>query len=389
MFVSKINNNNNIKRGCRVGLLPYKNLQCKNLNNNQQTDSVSFSGSVGKYLNREIFQQNLALKKELTALFLSDEPFAPKFESIVRDIFPDFKFKLKDTKQIKHPDIKSQKPIIFAENDFSPEGPTTILYLNSEKLNNRRNIINPKPHIDEISKTIAENNELNFVSKLADELAEKLDKAENINPETTNQHIQEILNKYHLDINFSIVDKNTLSPNSHGAMVSPTLKRNEQLHCIIDINFNLRKKRLRQDITHEFVHILNANSVKYNLHKAIPQSQKSLCDIFSQGFHKVDKNMRFYDLPLFFKLPMQIKGIFYSKILKKIFEGMTQSEAKIQLPSVIKYASDEAFAYSKTPGRWSEDFKNYLVPYGYYYKDFLNYAISVENDSKKFQKLFG
>jgi len=353
-------------------------------------DTVSFSGQINKYLNKNIAQQSMVFKQELLSLLMSDKPVAENLKHLTNCVFKDLKFEIRDIKEVKHPDIIANPPIIFRKTNFSQSTPKTYFFINFDKINKIRNgAVNPQEHFakytQEISESVSRSNELNLISNMSDEFAQKFSELPVIDKSSTDKLIGELFSKHNLDIDYKVADRKDF-PNAVGTHchIETTDKYGDKKH-IFAIDFEGPKDDLVFAIPHELIHAINRNSIEFNEITALRNKMHnpSQLDIdYANGVAEICKSDR-----NFIYLPTKIRKEKYDELLNNLIKNSPEDKKAI-IEMLEVHTKDEAFAYSKTPGlaKFYEENPR-QIKYGLIFKDFHNYILSIRYDSSKLNAL--
>lgn len=355
------------------------------------SDRISFSGNIGGYLNKEIYQQSQSFQKGTFFLLMSDNSFAKNFGNVIKGVFKDFKFELKDIKTVNYPDIIKNRPTIFSKTNFMAKEPITTLYIDFDKINGiKHSAANPQEGfincISEMEKSILENNELNLISNIADDLTNILNKTKTINLSSTEKAINEIMSKYKLDVNFSVFDKKTL-PHNDVVFKHSLSVENQQLFSALGINFLAQRKVLIPGIVHEFIHSLCSNSVTFNyMYGKMFKDYgafRNLLPALGFKFKEIDASN-----PSFLKMPREQRQMKYNEILKSILKQGDEDTFKGQIDVLENYIKGEVFTNSNTTKLYNVYGKKTEAPYASYFNDLLEYILSIKYNALKRKDFF-
>lgn len=365
-----------------------KRFQYNSVDKDLKRDTIYFSGKVGGYLNKNLYEQSTVFKRELINLLMGDKSVEDNLKHLIHYIFPDFIFELKDIKAVKYPDvinsINSKNPmIIFSETNFDPWEIKTSLFINFDRINKIRentggNQKQLMKYASEIEKCIYRKNELNLISNIVDEFEVKLTQTQDINPKSVDQIIKNLANKYKLDLNYEVVNEKLATDVGSAPYFHSNRSSSGKISSNFAIDFDKNIKSLTRETSHEFTHLLTENSVEFNstsfkegdVNEMLVDFEEEFCKIYNQNIH-------------FLKYQMEIKRKKYDGILSSIFKRNPDKNRKQLIELIENYAKDETLAYCKTPSIIALYENPLEPPIGFFYKDFLDYVMSVKYDSSK------
>jgi len=353
------------------------------LQNNIRKITPNFNGKAGQFLNPAAKNQINDFTDDFEYVLKTQTPVMGQFDYLVRSIYPDLNFELKDMSEVKSADIKERKPAIFLRSNFDESEPKTIIYLNQEKL---QEIGKDSPDVihqyaSRIGTLLAKKNEMNFISKIVNECIDKFNKTKDVSLEFMNNFLRDVISKYKLDINVEAIDKNTLfnTPGTHCTMNMTGF--DGELNSKIAMDLNRSEDSIKRGFPHELHHVLNFNSVEFN-------------QLYTKEYLKTDyapKHQRleqefiniFDNDQRFLTRDAKHRNKIYNKLFKKVFGNQPKTAEQVELMAKVleETVRDEAFTYGKTP-------KNPLeYPIGDFFNDFYKYLLSVKYDKEKREKL--
>ena len=366
-------------------IVPYKkNCQPAFVDNSLKKDTVSFSGRTGNFLDKKATSLMHGFKQELFVLLMSEKPVAENFKWLTSCIFKDFKFELKDIKEVKYPDIIANPPTVFAKNTFGQSSPHTNLFLNFDRITKiRNNAADPRVHFakytEEIAQCVASSNEYHFISNVVDEFTQELTQIKNINKESVSKIIQKLNDKHKLDLNFKITDSEAVPglPASHSAKLQ--ISSSGEIHSELFIDFAKSEDELRTVLPHEFTHLLGINSIELQNYKSnfsskevghlVRKHQQGLADILENNYN-------------FLSLPTKVRKEKYDELLRAIIKDNKGKNSQEVISFIEKMSRDETLAYCKTPK--DTPFAQEEATLLHVFKDFYNYILAVKYDASKF-----
>ena len=351
--------------------------------NNIQKITPNFNGKAGQFLNPAAHNQINDFTDDFEQVLKSQTPVMGQFDYLVRSIYPDLNFELKDMSEVKSADIQERKPAIFLRSNFDESEPKTIIYLNQEKL---QEIGKDSPDVihqyaGRISTLLAKKNEMNFISKIVNDCIDQFNKTKDVSLAFMNKFLDDVVRKYKLDINVEAIDKNTLlnAPGTHCTMNMTDF--DGELNSRIAMDLSRPEDSIKRGFPHELHHVLNFNSVEFN-------------QLYTKEYLKTDyapkhKQLEqefiniFDDDPKFLTRDTKRRNKTYNKLFKKVFSDKLKTPEQIELMTKVleQTVRDEAFTYRKTPKNPRE------YPIGEFFNDFYKYLLSVKYDKVKREKL--
>ena len=353
------------------------------LQNNIQKITPNFNGKAGQFLNPAAQNQINEFTDDFEQVLKTQTPVMGQFDYLVRSIYPDLNFELKDMSEVKSADIKERKPAIFLRSNFDESEPKTIIYLNQEKL---KDIGEDSPDVihqyaNRISTLLAKKNEINFISKIVNDCIEQFNKTKDLSLDFMNKFLSDIIQKYKLDINVKAIDKNYYGI-KQGTHCTMNMKEVDgELNSKIAMDLNRSEDSIKRGFPHEFHHVLNFNSIEFNQ----LYTREYLKTDYAPKHKQLEKEFIniFDDDQKFLTRPAWRRNKTYNKLFKKVFSDELKTPEQVELLTKVleQTVRDEAFTYGKTP-------KNPLeYPIGDFFNDFYKYLLSVKYDRDKREKL--
>ena len=363
---------------------------------NKNHKNVSFEMAPGNYLYKDAAKQNKALTKALIPVFDKGSNFAAGIENAIKKAFPMFNFTLANISDLQYYNVKKEPPLVFSRTSFKKEIPQTFLYLNFPEIIDIAKSKSTR-RLEGLSENVANEvtlaNEPHFVSKVIDMCTANVNQLKTITMEDIKKIVERCLKSYDIKINNVVLNKEDADKISSLARQVKTpvtdVKYSEKdVQTKLCIIMEDSDKSIRRAISHEFTHTLNANS------RWINDTQKELFSTPDAPVARLDFAPSFVDLygknTSFLDMPAQRRGEEYEKILKELVSKVeSKRDKKLIIYQALSLASDEAHAYSQTPGLFNEyrqtNMAKYTggavsIPIGWFYVDFYDFLLSVKNN---------
>lgn len=343
----------------------------------------NFKGKAGQFINPAAKNQINNFTDEFEYSVKSNTPIMGQFDYLVRSIYPDLKFELRDISEVKNSDIQERKPIIFLRSNFDGNEPKTIIYLNQDKFKDMSENSPEKIHeyAQRVGSLLARKNEMNFISKIVNECVTQFTKTKDLSLDYMNKFLKDIIQKYKLDIDVTAIDKNTLGnlPGTHCTLNS--IRFDGELSSRIAMDLNKPEDSIKRGFVHELHHVLNFNSVEFNQiynQTYLMNTAKPQHDMLEYEFVRICDND-----PYFLKQNTKHRNEVYNNLFKKVFKvkPSTPEQLELMIKVLEENVRDETFTYEKTPKNPNE------YPIGTLFNDFYKYLLSVKYDADKRDKL--
>ena len=357
------------------------------LQNNFVKTNPTFDGKAGQFINPAAKNQINDFTGDFEQVLKTKTPVMGQFDYLVRSIYPDLNFELKDISEVKNADIKERKPAVFLRSNFDSDEPKTIIYLNQDRF---KEISEDSPetihqYANRIGTLLAKKNEMNFISKIVNDCVAQFNKTKDFSIDFMNKFLRDIIKKYKLDIDVKAIDKNSLDA-SMNVGTHCTLNKiygNGDLSSDIAININESESSIRRGFPHELHHVLNFNSIEFNqlfTNERLKNNAQTQHSRLEDEFIEILKN----DFN-FLKKPAKERNETYNKVFKKVFfntKPQTAEQVELMAKVLEENVRDEAFTYEKT-----ENLPANYYPIGDCFNDFYKYLLSVKYDREKREKL--
>lgn len=372
---------------------------------NTKYNNISFEMAPGNYLYKDAAKQNKALTKALIPVFDKGSGFATGIENAIKKAFPMFNFTLGNISDLQYYSIKKEQPLVFSRTSFKKEIPQTFLYLNFPEIieiTKSKSARRLEGLSESISNTVTLANEPHFVSKVVDMCTANVNKLKTVTMEDIKKIVEKCLKSYDIKINNVVLNKedaDKISPLARQVKTPVTDVNYSETDvktklCIIMEDSD---KSIRRAISHEFTHTLNANS------RWINDTQKELFSTPDAPVARLDFAPSFVDLydknTSFLDMSAQKRGEEYEKILRELVSKVESTrDKKLVINQALSLASDEAHAYSQTPGLFNEyrqtNMAKYTggsvsIPIGWFYVDFYDFLLSVKNNEALLNSITG
>lgn len=324
--------------------------------------NMAFNAALGQYINPNVQTQQNQLITSLRPVLENGKNLAAGIEQAIKQAFPVIRFKIGNISDLKYPLVQKDKPIVFSRTSFKKEKPMTFLYLNFPAIINICNDRSAKQFdglSESIADTIALANEPHYISDVINYCTDMALRVGNITLDSAKNIIDNCLKTFGIDIDNVVMDKKEVNIESAPEQTSyypvTLVSRNkgnvETKLCLV---FDGRgQDEIKKALSHEFTHTLNANSLWINdifkeldSRQSAPIAQLDFGAAF-QEIYKQDTN--------FLKRSVAKRGEIYEKMLKQMFETInSDSDKNLVFEQILTNVSDEALAYSKTPGVFQE-----------------------------------
>ena len=345
----------------------------------------TFNGKAGQFINPAAKNQINDFTDDFEQVLKTKIPIMGQFDYLVRTIYPDLNFELKDISEVKNADIKERKPAIFLRSNFDSSEPKTIIYINQDRF---KEISEDSPeaihqYAKRIGTLLAKKNEMNFISKIVNDCVAQFNKTKDFSIDFMNKFLNNIIKKYKLDIDVKAIDKNSL-PNSVGTHCTLNkIYSNGELASDIAMDINESESSIKRGFPHELHHVLNFNSVEFN---QLFTSERLKNDAQTQHSRLEDEFVQILDNDFhFLERPTKERNDVYNKVFKKVFfitKPQTAEQIELMAKILEENVRDEAFTYKKT-----ESLPSNYYPIGDCFNDFYKYLLSVKYDKEKREKL--
>lgn len=364
--------------------------------------NIAFCAAPGNFINPNVQTQKTQLIAALRPILENGKNLAAGFEQAIKGAFPIIRLKIGNVSDLMYPSVQKDKPAVFSRTSFKKEKPLTFLYLNFPEIINICKSGSAKRYTDfseSLAETVALANEPHYISDVISYCTDMAARTNNITLDFTKNLIDNCLKVFGIDIDNVVMDKKQVNIESEELRNSTTPvtivnRDNNNVETKLCLIFDEKEDEKKQALSHEFTHVLNANSLWIN------DTFKELYSLDSAPIAQLNYGLTFQKIyeaaPNFLKQNVSVRGDVYEKQLKNMFEQVgSDRDKRLVFDQILANVSDEALAYSQTPNLFSEYASRQRIngqavtpiPIGWFFTDFYDFLLAVKNNPELYESI--
>lgn len=235
--------------------------------NSPNTCAVSFEHKVGVLLDasaaakRELLKDTLELKLSKKTQVLPEA-----FQEVINKFFPDANIKIKDINEAENFIEPNGAEKVLSDIKLNQDKPQSVVFADFDSFKKDKK---DKSGIDLFVQKVLEHNDVNYVSNIASDFAQKIKNFSTITSENVHNLADEVFKKFNLDMKLHINDSkfDTLGTKAQsiGAKASSAVDfADNSIVNSISADFTHPVEHLSNELAHEFTHIIQFNSPMFN-----------------------------------------------------------------------------------------------------------------------------